>query len=52
MQLKPKGHYIQNRKLEIGLGLLMFLLGCFLIYDAFDARGKRMPWPASGLAPW
>ena len=30
----------------------MFLLGCFLIYDAYDARGKKMPWPASGLAPW
>lgn len=52
MQIRPKGRIIQNRKTEIAVGLLMFLVACFLLYDAFDARGKRMPWPASGLAPW
>lgn len=43
---------MQNRRMEIALGLLAFVIGCILIYDAYDARGKRMPWPASGLAPW
>jgi hypothetical protein len=47
-----RGHIIQNRKYEIIIGILAFLLGCFLLYDAFDKRGKKMPWPAGGMAPW
>jgi hypothetical protein len=50
-QLQRK-HLIQNRRAEITIGLLLFILGCYLLYDAYDARGKRLPWPASGLAPW
>lgn len=50
--VKPSGHLIGNRKLEIGLGIFAVLLGCLLLYDAFDARGKKMIWPFSGLAPW
>jgi hypothetical protein len=45
-------HLMQNRRMEIALGLLAFVIGCILIYDAYDARGKRLPWPASGLTPW
>jgi hypothetical protein len=47
-----RGHFIQDRKTEIVLGILMFTAGCFLLWDAFDKRGKKMPWPAGGLAPW
>jgi hypothetical protein len=50
--VKIRGHFMQNRKLEICLGLLAFIGGCFLLWDAFDNRGKKMPWPAGGLAPW
>lgn len=45
-------HLIQNRRLEIGIGILFFLIGAILVYDAYDARGKKVPWPASMLAPW
>lgn len=50
--LKPKGHLIQDRRIEIAVGLLLFLLGAYLMYDAFDARGKKMPWPAGAVMPW
>jgi len=51
--IKPKGgHIFENRHLEIALGVLAFFIGCALLYDAFDNRGKKMPWPAGGLAPW
>lgn len=49
---KPGQHYMKNRKAEIALGIVLFLVGCLLLYDAFDARGKKLPWPAGGLAPW
>lgn len=50
--IKPRGHLIESRKREIILGLLLALLGGMLLWDAFDGRGKKMPWPASGMAPW
>jgi hypothetical protein len=47
-----KGHFIKDKKTEVVLGLLLFIIGCILLWDAFDNRGKKMPWPAGGLAPW
>jgi len=50
--LKPRGHFIQNRGAEIWIGVFLFLFGALLLYDAFDARGKKLPWPAGAIAPW
>ena len=50
--VKPHGHLIKDRKIEIFLGVILFLVGALLLYDAFDSRGKKMPWPVSALAPW
>jgi hypothetical protein len=50
--VKPSGHIIKDRGMEIFLGLILFLAGALLLYDAFDARGKKMPWPAGAIAPW
>jgi hypothetical protein len=50
--IKPHGHFIKNRAAEIWIGLLLFMVGALLLYDAFEGRGKKMPWPASALAPW
>lgn len=50
--VKPNGHLIKSRKAEITIGLLLFVVGMLLLWDAFDGRGKSMPWPASGLMPW
>ena len=50
--VKPTGHFINNRKTEIILGAVMFLLGALLLWDAFDGRGKKLPWPLGAVAPW
>jgi hypothetical protein len=52
MKTPWRGHLIESRPKEILLGLALFIIGCALLYDAFDNRGKKMPWPAGGLAPW
>lgn len=50
---KPNGgHFIQKRSVEIIIGLILFMAGCLLLYDAFDSRGKKMPWPGGAIAPW
>lgn len=51
-KVKPHGHLIQSRKAEIIVGSLLTLIGLCLLWDAFDGRGKKLPWPASGMAPW
>lgn len=51
-RVKPHGNFIKNRRVEITLGLFLFLFGAWLLYDAFDARGKKMPWPAGAITPW
>jgi hypothetical protein len=51
-RLVGKGHFIQNRKAEILIGLVLFLLGSLLMYDAFDGRGKKVPWPGGAILPW
>lgn len=50
--IKPRGHFIQDRKTEIILGIVLFMAGALLLFDAFDARGKKMPWPMGAVAPW
>jgi hypothetical protein len=47
-----RAHIIENRKIEIILGLIAVIVGCLFLRDAFDKRNKKLPWPASGLAPW
>jgi hypothetical protein len=52
MPLLPKkhnGHLVQKRWPEIVVALVLVLVATYLLYDAFDWRGKKMPWPASGL---
>jgi hypothetical protein len=50
--IKPTGHFFKNRRTEIILGIALFLVGALLLFDAFDARGKKIPWPASAVTPW
>lgn len=47
-----KGHPIKNRGVEAILGATLFIVGCILIWDAFDNRGKSLPWPLSAILPW
>ncbi len=48
----PGGHFMTNRTLEVTIGVVLFLIGSFLLYDAFDGRGKKMPWPGGAVTPW
>lgn len=51
--LKPNGgHFIKDRKAEILIGVILFLVGALLLFDAFDARGKKVPWPGGAIMPW
>jgi len=50
--VKPKGHFIKDRKVEILVGLVLFLVGSMLIWDAFDGRGKKVPWPGGAIMPF
>lgn len=50
--IQKRGHFIENRKYEAVIGIVITLIGFCLVWDAFDARGKKLPWPASGMAPW
>jgi hypothetical protein len=52
-KVKPSGgHLMKSRGKETALGLALVIVGCFLLWDAFDNRGKKMPWPMSGLSPF
>lgn len=51
-RIASRGHLIKDRKKEIVIGLVLAVVGMILLWDAFDGRGRKMPWPASGLAPW
>jgi len=50
--IKPTGHFMKNRRTEIALGVILFLIGALLVWDAFDGRGKKLPWPLGAVAPW
>jgi hypothetical protein len=51
--IKPKnGHWVQSQGWEAVVGFVLVFIGCALLWDAFDNRGRKLPWPVSGLAPW
>ena len=50
--VKPRGHFINDRRTELLFGFLMFAFGALLLFDAFNGRGKDLPWPANKLVPW
>lgn len=50
--MRNRGHFIESRSKEATIAIILTLVGLALLWDAFDNRGKKLPWPASGLAPW
>lgn len=50
--VRKQGHFIESRGKEVAIGMVLALVGLVLLWDAFDGRGKNLPWPASKLAPW
>lgn len=43
------GTLMKSRALEIIIALTLVLAATYLIFDAFNWRGKDLPWPLSGL---
>lgn len=50
--ISRNGHFIKDRKTEAIVAIVITVIGLCLLWDAFDGRGKKLPWPASGLTPW
>lgn len=48
----PRTPVIQSRKLEVAIAIAFVLLGSFLLWDAFDNRGKDLPWYARWFSFW
>jgi len=46
-----KAIHVMPREAEILLGFLLFVVGVYLIWCAFEGRGKKLIWPLSGLMP-
>lgn len=44
--------HILPRKGEIILGIVFFILGAYLMYMAYPARGKDMRWPMGAVMPF
>jgi uncharacterized membrane protein HdeD (DUF308 family) len=46
------GHFMKDRHVEIFIGVLLFITGCIMLWDAFDNRNKKLPWPGGAIMPW
>jgi hypothetical protein len=44
-------HHYMPRGGEILIGTILAVIGLWLIWLAFDGRGRKMWWPLSGLMP-
>jgi hypothetical protein len=45
-------HPIKDRKKELVIGLILFVLGAYLCYDSYNGRGKNAPWPLGMAMPF
>lgn len=43
--------WIRDQRRAIGLGLILFAVAVLVLYDAYDRRGSRPPWPLRALLP-
>lgn len=50
--LKPGQHFLKDRQIEIVLGILAFVIGSYLLWDAYDNRGKNMKFPFGSFMPF
>jgi hypothetical protein len=42
---------LEDRQLELGVGVVLFLAGAWMIRDAYEGRGRKRPFPASLILP-
>lgn len=49
--MKPRP-FIANKTTALLLGWVSFAFGALVLYDAYDRRGGKAPWPLSGILPF
>jgi hypothetical protein len=49
--MKPRP-FIGNARTAKLLGWVLFAAGALTLYDAYDRRGGKAPWPLSGILPF
>ena len=49
--LKPRPVISDPRTAKL-LGWVLFTAGALVLYDAYDRRGAKAPWPLSGILPF
>jgi hypothetical protein len=47
-----KFHFMQDTKKEMILGLTLFIIGSFLLWDCWAHRGRNTPWPLGVAMPF
>jgi hypothetical protein len=43
--------WVANKTTAVAVGLLLFVAGMLLLYDAYDRRGGRAPWIIRAFIP-
>lgn len=44
--------FIRDPVTEALAGLALFIAGAVLLHDAYDARGRKLPWPMRPFSFW
>lgn len=44
--------WFRDHKTALLVGLALFAAGVLALYDAYDRRGMRAPWPLSAILPF
>lgn len=44
--------FIADKHTEIVAGSVLVLVGFVLLYDAWEGRGGKKPWPLGTILPW
>ena len=43
---------IRRQATAVAVGGVLVLAGFFVLYDAYDGRGRRKPWALGPFLPW
>jgi len=43
---------IRSHKAAVAVGVLLFVVAAYVLYDAYDRRGIDAPWPFSAILPF
>jgi hypothetical protein len=47
----PRQPWIADKRTAVLLGLMLFVAGAIVLWDAYERRGGRAPWPLRAFLP-